>query len=289
MQYISNCGFVKHPEFNISGGAHCCKLFQKNDHECLKEPYTTDIVISINIYRNPQFLNEQLKNISQYVKSTYAVILNCNDLMLAELMETRLAPNVFINPEPINKKRFHGSLTKGIVSNMQYALNNFTFRYFVVLSARTVFYRDLCTSNLDELNKYLPDGISKKSDYSLEQIKSDRVAKMDLVGWQWPSLKNSLLVKYYLNKGFKLHKGAHEGLCFSKDVVNNIIKFLTDNNKIKEELFILESVVEEFALQSIAMNEISEGDYAYLYIGNGCYNAVNMELKDRYVKKIPFS
>jgi hypothetical protein len=110
---------------------------------------------------------------------------------------------------------------------------------------------------------------------------------MDLEGWQWGCLKHTLLAKYYLNKGFKLHKTAHEGLCFSNNVVNTIIKFLTDNNTIKEELFTREGVVEEFALQSIAMNEITDSDYGYLYIGNGCYDYVDTKRKDRYVKKIP--
>jgi hypothetical protein len=66
------------------------------------------------------------------------------------------------------------------------------------------------------------------------------------------------------------------------------MKFLIDHNDIKEELFTWESTVEEFALQTIAMNEIKNKEYGYIYIGNGCYENVDMDLKDRYLKKIPF-
>lgn len=296
MQCINYCGFLRHPNLKNNGGEYCCRScrsLNKHGKACWKQPHSllnTDIIISINVYKSPPFLNDQLKNISEHMKSTYVVILNCNTLMLNTLKQTTLAPNVYVNPVAINKKRFHGSLTKGIVSNMQYALNKFSFKYFIILSARTVFYRDLSTSNLEEINTYIPDStINKKCDYTLRKIKFGRVAETELLKWHWPSLKNTLLAKYYLNKRFKLYNVAHEGLCFNTNVVNTIMKFLREHNDIQEELFTWESTVEEFALQTIAMNEIKNKNYGYMYIGNGCYEDVNMDLTDRYVKKIPFS
>jgi len=296
MQCINYCGFLRHPKIKNNGGNYCCrscKLSNTHGKACWKQTpnlFNTDIVISINVYKSLPFLNDQLKNISDHLQSEYVVILNCNELMLDTLKQITLAPNVYLNPEPINKKRFHGSLTQGIVSNMQYAITNFAFKYFVILSARTVFYRNLVTSNLDEINAYLPEStIEKKCDHTLSKIQSDRVAKTELLKWHWPSFKNTLLAKYYLNKGFKLHATPHEGLCFNRNVINTIVKFLMDNNEIKEELFTWDCAVEEFALHTIAMNEIKNKEYGYIYIGNGCFENVDLDLKDRYLKKIPFS
>ena len=85
------------------------------------------IIISINVHENVNFLFKQLNNIEEYVKIPYAVILNCNNYMYENLKdnnEINKMNNIFLNEKYFNKKRFHGSLTKGICYNMEYALKN---------------------------------------------------------------------------------------------------------------------------------------------------------------------
>ena len=95
-----------------------------------------NIVISINVYKLVPFLLTQIENITCYVKTSHIIILNCNNYMFNELKKIKLPKNIFINPEIINKKRYHGSLTHGIISNMRFAnkLCNFTiyFEYFTI-------------------------------------------------------------------------------------------------------------------------------------------------------------
>ena len=64
--------------------------------------------------------------------SNYYIILNCNDYMYNKLIYTILPPNVLINNVVINKERFTGTLTQGIYSNIQYAIEHFIFKYFIV-------------------------------------------------------------------------------------------------------------------------------------------------------------
>ena len=109
-----------------------------------------ELVISINVYKNPYFLENQLNNISEHVLCPYVVVLNCNTYMFEELSKKTFPNNVYINPEIINKKWAHGSLTHGIVSNMEYA-KRFDYKYFLILSGRTIFYRKL--NSLDSYNE----------------------------------------------------------------------------------------------------------------------------------------
>ena len=102
----------------------------------------TDIVISINVHEKPEYLLNQIENINKHVKLNKKIILNCNDYMLEE-MGSRNIPDVEVFPEAITKRPFHGSLMHGITCNMSHAVNNHDFDYFLVLSSREFFYRDL--------------------------------------------------------------------------------------------------------------------------------------------------
>jgi hypothetical protein len=90
-----------------------------------------DVVLSINVYKFPNFLLRQLATIKENLLCSYVVILSCNNDMRNQLLEIRMPNNVYINPKVINKKVYHGSLTKGIISNIEYAINNFTFKHFI--------------------------------------------------------------------------------------------------------------------------------------------------------------
>ncbi len=211
-----------------------------------------DFVISINVHEKVDFLLKQLINIRNYIVGSYVVILNTNDYMYNELKKIQLDGNVFINSEYFNKSRHHGSLCKGIYKNMTYALQNFIFSYFIVLSSRNLFYRTL----------------SKDIFNSRQKIKSK---VQDYKSWHWPSFINTKLAKYYLNlhkdfNNLRLSNSAHEGVVFSWNSCIAIVNFLEKHNEIKEDLFNFPGCVEEFGLQTICTNETNNG---YYDIGKG--------------------
>jgi len=240
-----------------------------------------DIVISVNIYKSIKTLWLQLETIKDNVKPPYCIIYNCNAYMFKELLSIKLPDNIFINPEIIEKRRDHGSIIHGIVSNMNFALQNFSFKYFLILSGRTILYRELQTKNLDS---------QCKKWYSKEEKIQSRIGAFDMQDWSWPKLNNTLLAKYYLQRGYILEGGAHEGLCLAYKVCNNILNFLKNNNDIENDLFNCSYNVEEFALQTIASNEHDEDnmEYGYIYIGNGVYETYDINNKNLYTRKIQF-
>jgi hypothetical protein len=189
-----------------------------------------DFVFSINVHENVPFLMKQLQNIKDHV-SNYVVLLSCNRYMYKKLSQYTLS-NVVLNPTVIEKKRYHGSLTHGIYYNILYA-QQFKFSYFIVLSSRNLFYQTL-TKNM------------KKGE--------------TCDSWMhWPCMKKTLLSNHYQNEN--LYCSAHEGLVFDSSTCKKIIQFLENHQDIKRDLFYFPHCVEEFALQTIAVNE-----------GNGYYD-----------------
>ena len=253
----------------------------ENMHNIIK----VDIVISINVYHNVDFLKKQLLNIEKHVLSQFCVVLNCNESMYNELKNITLPNYVYINPHVINKKRFHGSLFHGIVSNMNYSVNNFEFKYFLILSARTFFYKTLITNNLNTQLKVWNN---------IDEMKNNRIKIFNKDKWSYwpttPAMLETKLIKYYLNLGYTPNKDAHEGMCFSNNVVSNILNFLSQNTEIRDELYNYEACVEEFALQTISYNEInlSNLEYGYINIGNGETNNYDKNAVNLYTKKIDY-
>ena len=215
--------------------------------------------------------------------TTYIVILNCNKYMFDILQDRKLEDNIHINPEIIQKNRDHGSLTYGFVSNMKYALQHFKFSYFLILSGRTIFYRDV---DIEKFRNYF----SKKIWSSVEDMESNRQGLLDYTDWHWPSFKNTKLAKYYIDKNYKLSSSAHEGVCFSYNVTTNIINFLENNPEIADDIYNFNHCVEEFAIQTISQNEydMNNMEYGFVYIGNGVYNCCDQNNLDLYTRKIDF-
>lgn len=203
-----------------------------------------DFVISINVHENPAFLNAQIENIKNNVKYKYIIILSCNNLMYHECITSE---DVIKNPEIIEKKRFHGSLTKGIYSNMMHALNHFQFKWFIILSSKNIFYKQLHESMLEK--------------------ECPKTPALNYDTWHWPYFKNTLLAKYYITNNKLLYSSEHEGLTFEYSACENIIQFLNNNENIKNELFNFEHAIEEFALQTICMNSNNK---QFVSLGNGC-------------------
>lgn len=225
-----------------------------------------DIVYTINVHEKVHFLLKQLNNIIEHnVNNTFVVILNCNDHMYRELQNTKLPDFVYINQEIINKNRFHGSLTHGIVSNLKYALNNFIFKYFIVLSSRNLFYDTLNLNTLNNLQK------KYNIDNDINNFRKNNYYNCEYNFWHWPSFKTSKLATHYFSMNCSLYESMHEGLVFSYNVCKNIIKFLNDMIDITNDTINFNNCVEEFALQTISMNEIdfNNREYGFIYIGNG--------------------
>lgn len=244
-------------------------------------PTSIDLFISINVYKMPEFLDKQLESINACVKCPWIVILNCNDDMFRALKDRLLPPNVYINPEIINKLYDHGSLTKGIVSNMSYVNDRIKYKYCVVLSGRTFFYRPITATYLDTLQE--------KWTTVDQMLKTQKGAFPDMI-WHWPKFRKTLLAKHYLAKGFRLYGGAHEGLVFSFNVTQNIITFLTRNPAIRDDIYTFNKCVEEFALHTIAHNEVDPTnlEYGFMYIGNGVSEICDEKNPNKFTQKFPF-
>jgi hypothetical protein len=229
-----------------------------------------DCVISINVHENINFLLQQFENINKNVNCKYAIILNCNDFMYNKCKNIDLSHNIYVNEEVINKRPYHGSLTNGIYSNIQFALKNFKFNYFIVCSSRNFFDNNMTLSELNKVSK-LGQFINNNNNYSI---------------WHWPNFINSLLAKYFIDNNKNLYSSPHEGLMFSYNGCNKIVEFLESNKNIKSNLFNFEGCVEEFSLQTISANY---GEPFY-YIGNGCCTedkiSINTETDIKFMYKV---
>ena len=222
-----------------------------------------DVIISINVHENLGFLQKQLENIKENVNCNYAVILNCNYHMFNECKLNISQENIYIHDKILNKRTWHGSLTEGIYNNMCYATEHFTFDYFTVAS-RNFFGNNM---TLEELNRLTQNGkpmIDNKWENKLDKDNWEESFNT----WHWPLFAETLLAQYFIERGQGLYSSPHEGLLFTGNGCVKIVEFLEYNQEIKIDLFSFEGCVEEFSLQSIAMN-VGE---PYFYIGNGCYN-----------------
>ena len=258
----------------------------------------TDVVISINVFQDSGFLFSQLQNISENVRSNYCVILNCNEFMFHELGSFVLPENVYVNPETITKSRFHGSITHGMVSNMYFAkTKQIKYKYFLVLSARTIFYRHLQWENIKQY--FLQSQTIKREMNHMVNTHPLMMENMGLAPddqnrnnseiWAWPCFKQTKLAQYYIKRGLPLESSYHEGLCFHYNTVNKILQFFDLNEEIKHDLFDFHFCVEEFSLQTIARNETEEEEEkGSIFIGQGNkdINMYDYSKENVYVCKI---
>jgi hypothetical protein len=216
------------------------------------------IIISVNVHENLPFLQKQLYNFHQYMKSPYIVILNCNDYMFNECKNTILPDNVFVHPTPLNKKWFHGSVSQGIYNNMKWSIENYRFTMFLVASSRTIFGNPFKNQ---ELSPYFEnDQELKPHSKQLDNCESAS-------HWHWPIFCQSNLASYFMSQKKSLYGCAHEGIGFSYKGCKKIVKFL-ENHSDLQDFFNLEIPVEEIALQTISINL----KCPIYYIGNGCCN-----------------
>ena len=222
----------------------------------------TEVVVSINVHEKPDYLMGQLANIRENLRMSHRVLISAN-----EEMQIRLEGlNGFIlNPTPINKRRHHGSITQGIVSNMRIANERLEFDWFLVMSSREFFYRPL-----------------DRARQIRERRHESRSKNYERSSWHWGRFRETKLHSYLRERGLFLSDSPHEGMCFDSRGVNQILGFLDSHEDIKTDIFQFEHCVEEFALQSICCNF---GDYYYL--GNGTEELTDDQLDpSRFTRKL---
>lgn len=215
----------------------------------------TNILISINVHEKIDYLINQINNIIEFVKLDFIIIINPNKFMYDEIKNHNFfknKDNIIVNPNFIEKKRFHGSLLNGIYLNMEYALKKIMFDYFLILSSRNFFY-----NIIDENKILLFDSNNKKNEATLVNTTHPQ--------WHWGDFLETKLSKYVIKNNLLFSNSAHEGLTFDYISCKKIYEFLETNYEIKNELFNWHNCVEEFAFQTICINVTGY----YYYIGNG--------------------
>lgn len=249
------------------------------------------IIFSINVHEKIIFLLKQIQNIEKYVKVKYKIIINPNSYMFNEITKNNFIQNlnyIFIN-NPCDKKLYHGSLSKGIYLNMEYAINNFEFDYFIILSSRNFFYREINDKNIKSFvkickgpqQKYVSGLVYGGGGITYNELKIDK--NRNIEQWHWPKFKNTELFKYIQNNNLLFSSSTHEGLCFDINLTKKIVNFLNTYVLIKNDLFDFDSCVEEFALQSICINLGNN----YYHIGNSSQtDNINNLSQDKFVCKV---
>lgn len=234
---------------------------------------TVDLIISINVHEKVDFLLKQLSNIEENVKISYAIVLNCNDYMFNELKDLNLE-NVYLNPIIINKTWNHGTLALGIYENIKYALKNFNFKIFLVMSSREFFYRNL--TSVDQIRELkILDTPTLNTPWTV-------MSDYNVNNWGWPLVKTTLLFNKIKSLNLKFSQSPHEGMAFEESTLKFILEFIDHDEELKTNLFNFNAAMEEWALQSIAVNHLG-----YYYIGNGCYNKTPEESdKQKFTHKL---
>ena len=214
------------------------------------------IIVSINVHENLSFLEKQIENIKNHLLIPHKVILNCSIAFHKELTERKAFvknENVVLNPSPLDKKRYHGSLLKGIYNNLEWSRKNYGFDYFLVLSSRTFFYKNFGVLDLQQLPK-------RESYKTLKNIEKSNKRK------RFSSFLQTKLACHIKKNGpERFVAGSHEGLFFDSKNCDTICDFLESRKAIRDELFKWQWCVEEFALQTIC----SFKNGYYYFIGTG--------------------
>ena len=235
-----------------------------------------DVVFSINVHENFNFLLRQLDNIQENVRCSYAVILNCNEHMYTQCIQHTFPNNIHVHPVILNKCRFHGSLTHGIYSNMCYALEHIQFEYFIVTSSRNLFENNLRIEDLNRIVELETKGLEFIK-YTQEVHRNKTIEEVHSVWW-FAYISRTPVFKEYMIKHYNsFYSCPHEGLVFRKKDCVLIQQFLESHPDIKTDLFMEDSLTkeaypaEELALQTIVKSQ----NGSYYYIGNGCDNERN--------------
>ena len=226
------------------------------------------LVVVINVHELPSFILLHLRHVRAHLPPvSYRILLNCNAEMLAALKRTDAAE--LCHPEPLEKRRHHGSLLHGIVSNFELALQRFDAELFLVLSSRSWFRRPLTLDDLwkSDARSAMPPG--KPCDLRLDkttglhwaeardETELKTLADGRVVAMTYPdplsTYRSSLLAQELEGAGHCLAHAPHEGLLLECEAVKHALSVLA--GPVGADLFSFEAAVEEMALQSLARSK----------------------------------
>jgi len=271
------------------------------------------IIISINAF-NFSALQRVVKSCTKRVKEEFIIILN-NSIELNEEIKNsgwlKDKPYIKLHPTPFNKKRFHGSLTKGISSNMNMALRTiFDWEYFIILSNRSEFIKDISIPILKEREKHWKfiskdslDTKVRKHDVAFvlnpKNNKKFSIPFKDRYPTPWQSYKS--LPKSFLKEFWDKPSwgGYHEGFTMDRQTCQYILKYLSDQTK-ADIVYNANNAIEEVFFHTLSingngtflplMNEL--GQFSIKDFKNGKYVlGCNMEVLKRgeyYVRKFGY-
>lgn len=205
-------------------------------------------IISINLHDDAYF-EDQLENIKNHLKFDYKIILNCNNKMY-DLLKNKKYENVLINPKTIEKKRFHGSLFQGIFENLKFVESITEYDYFLVLSARSFFFKKLDSETINSFYDHAKCYGSFNIDYypKTEQDWKEWPPKM------WENHINSDFYSFLQKNKFNFQKGMHEGLLLTKKNGEDIISFFDKNEDLYKSVINTFNPMEEVVIQSLLFN-----------------------------------
>ena len=185
-----------------------------------------------------------------------------------------LRGRVTVHPQPLNKRRFHGSLLQGIMRNLSYGARRWDFDAFLVLSSRSWFRRPLIWDDLRASRTTTVPGGARRATFRFVEAADGRQApafvdvsssslglelaptstgKVALQGGsEWGALLRTKLAAK-LTPGTIL-QSPHEGLLLERAACEKALSMLEveREGELGEDLYRTEGAVEEMALQTIA-------------------------------------
>ena len=232
------------------------------------------LVVTINVHEIPSFIMHHLEHVKKNLPGSHRIVLNCNAAMHEALRpllpdafvweaDAEPAGGVLVHPQPLEKRRFHGSLLQGIVRNLELATRRWDFDAFLVLSSRSWFRRPLGLPELLEARTPVPPGVKRAMlRHTANGVRfvdtSDEPASLQLqpggvalTGFDWGPLLRTRLGYDYLAGCTKVN-GPHEGLLLEHAACARALEVLGGASALGADLYATEAAVEEFALQSIA-------------------------------------
>ena len=235
-----------------------------------------DILISMNVHENIEFLKEQLENIIYFTNHLkVCIIYNCNKYMFDIINESKILQSynniqLIVNPVSIEKKRWHGSLVEGIFKNLEFALdNNIQFKYFIILSSRNIFNKKFDINNIENRLTLFYDKITEliKDNKRFYFNKDDRFYLCDgtieddwhgdmMTSRNWFWGKDAVKQSYWFKELDKqldfFIGGRHEAICIPFNNCNKINIYIKENMETLQDSYKFNIAMEEVLPQCLA-------------------------------------